>query len=43
MKNRSNVICAKLAYMNSLALSVGASNNQLESRAFEIRAVQQER
>jgi hypothetical protein len=26
MESRSNVICAKLAYMNSLALSVGASN-----------------
>ncbi len=29
MKSRSNVICAKLAYMNSLALSVGASNTKL--------------
>jgi hypothetical protein len=29
MKSRSNVICAKLAYINSLALSVAVSNTKL--------------
>jgi hypothetical protein len=29
MESRSNVICAKLAYMNSSALFVGVSNTQL--------------
>ncbi len=29
MKSRSNVICAKLAYMNSFALFFGVSNTKL--------------
>jgi len=30
MESRSNAICAKLASLNSLALSAGASNRTLE-------------
>jgi len=37
MESRSNVICAKLAYMNSLALSVGVSN-QITPAAAEYAA-----